>query len=73
MVSLHSEEQIVEECRKKTNITNNIESHSYQKEFVLFIKNTSFTLQVPVVGTPTFTSDIGTYDFDTTCHYAFII
>ena len=59
MVSLYSEEQVLEECKKKQNQANFSESHSYQKDFVLFLKNTSFSLQVPVVATPTFSSDIG--------------
>ena len=63
MVSLHSEEQVLEECRKKPNQGFFSESHSYQKEFVLFLRNTSFSLQAPVVATPTFTSDIGIYIF----------
>ena len=59
MVSLYCEEQVLDECKKKQNQGNFSESQSYQKDFVLFLKNTSFSLQVPVVATPTFGSDIG--------------
>jgi hypothetical protein len=58
MVTLVSEEIISEECKKKQNQSNHTESYGYSKEFVLFIKYTSFTLQVPVLATPAFNTDI---------------
>ncbi len=67
MVSLHSEEQVLEDCRKKPHQGTFSESHSYQKEFVLFLRNTSFSLQVPVVATPTFSSDIGLFKIKKNC------
>ncbi len=58
MVTLVNEEIISDECKKKQNQTNHTEPYSFSKEFVLFIKNTSFTLQVPVLATPAFVTDI---------------
>jgi RAB6A-GEF complex partner protein 2 len=59
VVTLHSDERLSDDCKKNAKISNNLESHSYHKEFCLFIKNTFFTLHIPVTVAPTFSSDIG--------------
>ncbi|RNA32063.1 RAB6A-GEF complex partner 2-like isoform X1 [Brachionus plicatilis] len=58
-VTLHSEEIISEECRKKsTQHLSSVHSHVELKEHCLFLKKSDFSLQVPVNITPTFVSDI---------------